>query len=139
MKKTIAAMASALILAGCMTSSNSAKIGDQLFNKEWQLSQIDGAFIDTEIVKQVPNFTLETGGRITGVGGCNRFFGDATLDGTHLSAPALASTKMMCIQNEVATIEAQFMQALSQGVHVEFLNESEVTLKGEAHTFVFTR
>ncbi len=138
MKLVASALAATLLLMGCsMTSSTGPDIKASIADKEWELAQIDADAINTDIVIQIPNFTLESEGRITGTGGCNRFFGDAALEGNHLVAPQLASTKMMCIQNEVATIENQLMSAFNTGVDIQIKSDNEILLTGKEHNFIF--
>jgi heat shock protein HslJ len=55
--------------------------------------------------------TFEADGRVHGRGGCNRYFGAATIDGEQMSFGPLGSTKMACAP-AVMDQEARFFQAL---------------------------
>ena len=51
---------------------------------------------------------FQTGGRIVGSGGCNRFFGSYVQTGAELKIGRLGATKMMCEQQVMAQENALF-------------------------------
>ncbi len=56
-------------------------------------------------------------GRVTGSGGCNRFFGPCALDGEAVSIGPLASTRMACLEPQgVGEQETAFLAALERAV-----------------------
>jgi heat shock protein HslJ len=55
--------------------------------------------------------TFEADGRVSGRGGCNRYFGTSTTAGELLSVGALGSTKMACAP-ALMDQETRFFQAL---------------------------
>ncbi|WP_413111742.1 META domain-containing protein [Thaumasiovibrio sp. DFM-14] len=136
--KSITTLALTLLtLAGCsMTSDPTINLANNLANKEWQLAAIDSSPIDPATIQHPPTFMMATNGRISGHGGCNHYFGDTKISNSYMMAPGLATTKMLCIQNEVATIESQLLKALTQGVDVEF-SDNDLILVGDDHQFIF--
>ncbi len=59
--------------------------------------------------------TFGEDGRVTGSGGCNRFFGPYALDGAALSIGPLASTRMACFEPEgVGEQETAYLAALGR-------------------------
>lgn len=60
------------------------------------------------------------GGRISGMGSCNRYFGEATDDGPlGLSVSALGSTKMFCVDEPYGLAEFEFLGSLGASVKWE--------------------
>ncbi|HXZ05192.1 MAG TPA: META domain-containing protein [Ktedonobacteraceae bacterium] len=59
--------------------------------------------------------------RLSGSGGCNRYFASYTLAGDRLSIGPLGSTRMMCGSNRMAQ-EDRFFQALSTAERCEQSN-----------------
>lgn len=92
----------ALALGGCTLASGSSQA--LLQTSSWQLQ---GAEVGT--------FTLQiTGDKVTGMGGCNRYFGGITRqDETVLTLSALGATRMMCM-GELADQEAHYLQTLGK-------------------------
>ncbi len=92
-------LAVALVEAISVFAASPANAADSLAGSEWGM---DG--------KDLPNLRFEDGGRVTGNGGCNRFFGRyETGDEGLLKFGMLASTKMAC--DDLAG-ETQFLQQL---------------------------
>lgn len=90
----------ALVAAGFPVG---AYAGD-LAGSEWGLSKQPERFI-----------RFQAGGRVSGTGGCNRFFGTYTLTGSKLSVGPLASTRMLCAPN-IMKAERQFHAKLEGAV-----------------------
>jgi heat shock protein HslJ len=74
----------------------------------WQAETIIGRPV---IDSSASTITFEADGRVHGRGGCNRYFGAATIDGEQISFGALGSTKMACAP-ALMDQEARFFQAL---------------------------
>lgn len=63
------------------------------------------------------NLTLSfENGRVSGRSGCNTFTGSYTTEGNRIKVGTLASTRMMCVDNDVMTQEQQFLKALESVV-----------------------
>ena len=76
----------------------------ELAGSEWGLSKKPERFI-----------RFQADGRVSGTGGCNRFFGSYTLSGNKLSIGPLASTRMLCAPN-IMKAERQFHMNLENVV-----------------------
>ena len=101
-KTLLATLIGAAILGGCCTACKQrVKNARPLEGTEWHLVQIGGR--DVAYEADTFNITLE-GGRLSGVGACNRLMGDYMLaPKSGLSFDNLASTRMMCPNMEDET------------------------------------
>ena len=70
-----------------------ASMGVDLAGSEWRPSFMSAAELPAGIKMQVE---FQSDGRITGSGGCNRFFGGYTVSGNHIKIGRLASTRKGC-------------------------------------------
>lgn len=68
-------------------------MGVDLAGSEWRPSFMSAAELPAGIKMQVE---FQPDGRITGNGGCNRFFGGYTISGNHIEIGPLASTRKGC-------------------------------------------
>jgi len=68
-------------------------MGVDLAGSAWQPSFISAAELPPGIVMQVE---FQPEGKITGTGGCNRFFGGYTVSGNRIKIGPLASTRKGC-------------------------------------------
>jgi heat shock protein HslJ len=78
---------------------------------DWTLTELDGAPVSTA-AESTPTLRLtrESGAlRATGLAGCNRFRGPATLSDGELRFGPLVSTKMAC---PALDVETRYMRAL---------------------------
>lgn len=57
---------------------------------------------------------FEPDGRLSGDAGCNKYMGDYTLNGEAFAVGTLAVTKMACLDNQVATDEAEYLRQLAK-------------------------
>lgn len=116
----------ALALGGCaMNADNSL---EQFKSQQWQLS---GAAGDT--------FTLQVNGdRVSGKGGCNRFFGAIkSLDVQELTLGAIGATRMMCMEGDLAERESEFFRQLDQ-VRGYAISGQQLQLKDGAGSVLMT-
>jgi len=94
---------------------------NRLEGREWQLVEMPG--IDLNIPKEKPP-TLsfdQKEKRVTGLGGCNRFFGSYELDSERLEIGPLGSTRISC--GELDLIENKFLVKLEQAHHWQVTDE----------------
>ena len=68
-------------------------MGVDLAGSEWRPSFMSAAELPAGIKMQVE---FQPDGKITGNGGCNRFFGGYAISGTHIKIGPLASTRKGC-------------------------------------------
>ena len=85
----------------------SASMGVDLAGSEWRPSFMSAAELPAGIKMQVE---FQPDGRITGSGGCNRFFGGYTISGNHIKIGPLASTRKGC--PGLIKVEATFFATL---------------------------
>jgi heat shock protein HslJ len=91
--------------------------GPALVGTEWVAIGINngrggvaGALAGVEVTA-----TFDDDGRVTGSGGCNRFFGPYALEGAALSIGPMASTRMACLEPEgVGEQEVAYLAALGR-------------------------
>jgi putative lipoprotein len=76
---------------------------------EWSVVAIDGI---ADLAGTQPTLTIGTDGAAAGKGGCNRFFGKATIDGQLLTFSEVGSTFMACAP-EAMHVERAYFDALS--------------------------
>lgn len=86
-----------IIMQSCGTVNQPLNLND--LNGQWVLKTLNGKQADTLFTRQLPtlefNFESKT---ISGTGGCNRYTGRFILINNILTAPNLATTRMMCIE-----------------------------------------
>jgi heat shock protein HslJ len=68
-------------------------MGVDLAGSEWRPSFINATELPAGITMQV---AFQPDGKITGYGGCNRFFGGYTISGSHIKIGPLVSTRKGC-------------------------------------------
>ena len=81
---------------------------------DWWLVSLGGASAHAAPDSTVPSLRLDVAeSRATGNGGCNRFGGTYTLDGSALSFGPLAMTRRACLEEALNRQETAFGQALA--------------------------
>lgn len=100
---------------------------DRLVGTEWQL--VDNPQISL-VFPQV--------GRLAGFGGCNRYFGSFTLQGSQLQIRGVASTKKACIP-EVMRQEDNYFRSLSQATTLQLEGEKLTIAVPAAPPLVFQK
>lgn len=74
-------------------------------------------------------------GEVIGHGGCNRFFGTYTQDGTTLKFGPLASTKMACMGGKMQA-EAEFMKSIQSARRFEATHFALAFIDDKGETFM---
>lgn len=93
-----------------MVSQASEEKTDDIFDREWVAEDIGGTgVLDTP----QSSLRIAVDGKVTGRGGCNNFFGKATVEGKGISFGPLGSTFMACPQ-PVMDQEHKFLDALGR-------------------------
>jgi heat shock protein HslJ len=85
-----------------------------LAGSEWRPSFMSAMDLPHGVVMQVE---FQPDGRITGTGGCNRFFGGYRLSGAHIRIGPLASTRKGC--PGLIKLEASFFATLQAAASFE--------------------
>jgi len=105
---------SGFFLFACTTANvnKSNKSEVNITSLEWRLVSIasGNGLLTTENAKANSTLKVESDGKIHGQGGCNRFSGEAKIDGAKIKFEKVVSTKMACLD---ATIETAFFKALN--------------------------
>lgn len=114
--KFVAGIALLVVAASCCNCRSFQKKSRRpIVGTEWQLVQFGKESIAPEEGKYF--FTLDSDGRVSGVGACNRLMGSYTLgDKNALGFGALASTRMACPGMET---ETAFMQMFDSVVRYD--------------------
>ena len=108
------AVAVCAILGGCMADKKptqaaaSPTTAVNLTGTEWSLEELGGKGV---MANSRATLTFPEAGKVAGNGSCNRFTGEAELNGNAIKLGPLASTRMMC-QGEASTQEAAYLKAL---------------------------
>ena len=113
------AIASALLLAACNTTSKSEQPEmvsnwSAITGKNWQLSMVvDGneTLAPMSPVLASANFTADS--KVVGSTGCNRYFGTYEENDGKLKLSPLGATQMMCVEDAMA-IENAFNNAMEK-------------------------
>lgn len=110
-----------------------------LSGQEFALQTFDGEEVSVENEERRPSLSFAEWPRIAGRM-CNNFTGpvEETEDAL-LKAANLATTRMMCLDEKISTLENAFHEMLREGASVELADNGTVlTLTGQGHTLVFT-
>lgn len=114
----------AAMLVSCASTQEPATTGElvevqgqvtpapSLSNTSWRVVELRSvAVVDTI----APTLLFDSAGQVSGVTGCNRYTGTATLSGKTLTFSPLATTRMACIDTTRMAQEQQFLGDM-QGV-----------------------
>lgn len=109
---------------------------DTLVGTSWLLTEINGA---APVGEQTPTLEFVEPGRVAGTGGCNRYFGGFSQDGTTVSFGQMGSTKMACPQDGVMEQEQAFLNLLSRITSFSLAGDTLTLTADDGATLVFTR
>jgi putative lipoprotein len=88
----VPALLAALLATACAGEPVRDAVPD-LADTQWAVEDIGGAGV---VDNAQTTLNIEAGGRISGTGGCNRYFGDATFSAGEIEFGPLGSTRMAC-------------------------------------------
>jgi len=117
----------ALLLAGCAISNAQAP-QPMLENSAWLAEDINGAGV-IDMLQSTLEFDVNL--NVSGNGGCNRYFGTATVNENQIDFDALGSTRMACspaIMNQEQRLFAALGSARSWQIDAE---RELLTMKNE--------
>ena len=112
----------ALLSLGACKGENKQVESKDLLHRNFELVSIDDKTFTGE---KVPNLEFNEGMRISGAI-CNRYVGQAELQNNTLTAPNMASTKMICNDKVLDELESSMSRMLVSG--------AKVTLQGNVLT-----
>ena len=96
----------------------------ELSNIQWQLSGLnDGNSITYMKIDKNIIMVLDSH-QVSGHSGCNSFNGEVTIDGNQLSFGSLASTLMLCSEDDVNEREAEFLATLNAVASYEIVRQT---------------
>ncbi|MEI8667093.1 META domain-containing protein [Pseudoalteromonas sp. B131b] len=121
-----------LIIGLCVGCASTGTVtSEQLKYTQWQLSHVDGLAIP-------PSFNASMSFiealQVNGFSGCNKFFGEGSLEESNLTVSKLGMTRKSC-GKELDEFEQQLLQALNQGAELK-MQDQQLVMQGE-QTFVF--
>ncbi len=108
----------ALLALGCSRERSAAggAAPADLIGSAWQLEDLAGK---TPLPDAAVTLEFPDSGRVIGRASCNRYFGDARLDGTAISLGALGATRMACA-DAVNQQETEYLRLLQAAERYEF-------------------
>jgi heat shock protein HslJ len=92
-----------LLSLACLSATAMAQ-SPQLAGTNWVLASAG---------KRAPMINFEADGKVTGFGGCNRFFGGYSQSGERLSFSAIGATRMAC-PGKAMEVEQDFFDMLNK-------------------------
>jgi len=107
-----------LLVAGCEATISRPEETSNLAGTSWLAEDIDGRGV-MDILQSTLRF--ETSERVSGMAGCNRFFGSVSIDGDAISFGSLGTTRMAC-PAAVMDQEDRFLKALANASRFETKN-----------------
>ena len=114
----------------------STKAQTGIENVRWELNELNG--------KRVANSRIylefdESMGRISGSGGCNRFFGSYKFKKTRFKAFGVGTTKMACMRHGTMETEADFLNALKKADRIKQEGAALLLFSGKKSVLVFRK
>ncbi|WP_145482629.1 heat shock protein HslJ [Yersinia rohdei] len=135
MKKIIPLAIAAALLAGCginQSTSTSNVTASDLLHHNFVLVSVDG-----KPPLKTPAPSIEFGEKMHISGAmCNRFMGQGELKDGILTAKGLASTRMLCGDEQLNQWDALIGQVLNSGAKVT-LAKGQLTLSNKDHTLIY--
>jgi heat shock protein HslJ len=109
----------------------------RLYGTQWQLKMIDN---DPVTLRHPPTLQFdETGDRIGGFGGCNRFFGAITLTSTEIRFPKMiGSTRKFC-RGEPGQWERRYFGLLKGNQWWQFDDRGHLVIFNDEHRMIFSK
>ncbi len=123
-------LSAVIMLSGCLGSKPVGQ--NDLLYHNFTLAEVNGKPFSGE---KIPNIQFNEGFRISG-SVCNAYTGQAEMTGDTLSAPQLASTKMLCFDQELNELEFAFGNMMMAGAKFR-LENGILTLEGEGYRLKF--
>lgn len=91
----VAGLTATLLMTACSGGMSPTGSNHNLEGTSWKLTRLSS--ISGELPKTAREVTMRLdSGRVSGNGGCNRYFGSYSLNGSSVKFNGVASTKMFC-------------------------------------------
>jgi heat shock protein HslJ len=116
----------ALAVTGCAITSRDATT--ELPGTSWTLVDLAGA---EAVGDPAPSLAFTEEGTVTGTTGCNTFNGEVSIEGSSLTFGPLATTRMACLEEELAEQEQTFLLAMEAVTGYTIDSQGRLVLEGE--------
>ncbi|HRE40540.1 MAG TPA: META domain-containing protein [Ignavibacteria bacterium] len=110
--KSLLILLTAMIFAGCSSSSDTSYTVASFENTKWVIANIDGKAPSSSVTNQPYIVFTGTTGNVSGNSGCNTFSGSYTSSGNSLTFSPIAATKMFC--DGAMDFEQSFLNLLNE-------------------------
>ncbi|MGO2011173.1 MAG: META domain-containing protein [Pseudoalteromonas sp.] len=121
-----------IIIGLCIGCSSTGTVtNEQLKYTKWQLSRVDGLVIPASYSASLSFIEAL---QVNGFAGCNKFFGEGSLDESHLTVNKLGMTRKSCGES-LDEFEQQLLDTLKQGAPLQIQGQ-QLVLNGK-QTFEF--
>ena len=116
-----------LIIGLCVGCASTGTVtSEQLKYTQWQLSHVDGLAIP-------PSFSASMSFiealQVNGFAGCNKFFGEGSLEEGSLTVSKLGMTRKSCGE-QLDEFEQQLLQTLKQGAELK-MQDQQLVMQGK--------
>ena len=120
------------VAAGCAGAKQPDR--NDLLHRRFVLESVDGAAFSSSV--KTPDIEFNENFRVSGQM-CNRYTGQGELANGVLTVRQMASTKMLCVDQELNALEQLFGVMLREGAAID-LSGTTLTLRQGGHVLVFT-
>ncbi len=128
-----------LFFAGCAGTSgpagHPAQCSDKLYGVKWRLVMIDN---DTVSLRKPPFIRFSRDGGVGGFGGCNSFFGEASVTQTAIDFEKIGSTRRYC-SGMNGEVERRFFAVLKGIKWWQFDEEENLVIFDDEHRLVLEK
>lgn len=132
MKKSLFVLAAAITISAC--SSQTGVKQTDLQHHRFELLSVDGQTVPAA-QGRIPEIEFGSNLHVSGQM-CNRFMGQGKLENNVLTVKGLASTMMLCPDENLNKWDHVISDVLNNGAAVS-LNENKMVLKQGKHTLVY--
>jgi len=134
MKKTLFVLAAAITLSACSMNQNPAVKQTDLQHHRFELVSVDGQRVPAA-QGRIPELEFGSNLHVSGKM-CNNFMGQGQLHNNVLTVKGLASTMMLCPDENLNKWDHVISDVLNNGAAVS-LQEQKLTLTQGGHTLVY--
>jgi heat shock protein HslJ len=117
----------ALAVTGCAITSRDATT--ELPGTSWTLVDLAGA---EAVGDPAPSLAFTEEGTVTGSTGCNTFNGEVSISGSNVTFGPMATTRMACVEEDLAAQEQAFLAAMEAVTSYTLDNDGRLVLEGDA-------
>lgn len=138
MKKLIPLAMATVMLAACTSATDSQVTETDLLHRHFELVSVDGVRVaENQRQGRIPGIEFGEKMHISG-SMCNNFFGQGAFKASTLTVEHLASTQMMCADDNLNKWDFLIGDVLKRGAKVT-LNQGQLTLSNGQHQLVYTQ